>query len=226
MAKPVIIFDLDGTIIDVYERYYSVLCDYLHSIGRDTALLTLKDYIRLKKELGKDHLIVNKVLNVNLDINEYVLFKSFFLEDAAYLKKDKLIGDVPYRISVLKRRGFKVILLTQRKNRNALFNQLSDFGIETLFDSVIVPDMGEEGKLNWIRDNLHETFCIIGDSRNDMICSKLNGAVAFFVDSGLHSYKNAGNIGKYCVDYEDAISYILKSYSKEKVNEERTYFEN
>ena len=72
MTKNKIAFvDFDGTVVDVFPRYYGILTEYLGKITNET--LDFLKYKKLKRLGKKDHVIVRELLNgLEMDIHNYV----------------------------------------------------------------------------------------------------------------------------------------------------------
>lgn len=177
------IIDLDGTLLNVWIRYYSVFNDFWKIPN-----LTLEEYKNLKKKYEFDDLIVNKLAG-KLDedkFQEYKLFKKKYLEDFQYLKLDKLI---PKKL-LLKRFILKneVLILTIRNNINNLFKQIDFLDINFLRNKLVVlENNGPLTKKVWVEKNIEKSVSkiVIGDSETDLAIGELKNTKVYLVESGL-----------------------------------------
>jgi phosphoglycolate phosphatase-like HAD superfamily hydrolase len=216
-----IYLDFDGTIIDVFPRYYGILTEYISSKNNDQL-----DYFMYKelKRLGKkDHVIVRELLNnLEFDINDYVNFKRENLEKFSWLRKDIIIGDPITAFNKLKRNGYRIILLTQRNNEITLFRQLNYLKIRDEFDEVVMlkPKYGLNVKAEYLKKFFRPNDIIVGDSYVEIEVSKLLNIKGFFVDSGLFSSRALGINKNVFADYMSVIDYILKNDVNKGVSDE------
>lgn len=179
-----LILDFDGTIVDVYERYFNIFNDFWKIDD-----LSLKDYIDTKKKLEYDNIIL-KHLSRDFSESEYLLYKKFkkkYLEDEQYLKYDNLI--INENSMKLIKANYS-ILITIRRNKINLIKQLELLEIRDIFNEIIILEPNnDKTKYNYFKaQNISMKDCIvIGDSNTDLEISRLSPLKTFFVDSGLKS---------------------------------------
>lgn len=206
-----VIFDLDGTILNVYDRYYQVLLSYLKYKSFQVKMFDFEEYIKLKKKGVKDHLIVEILSGQRIDIQDYVVYKKENLEAIEFLRKDKVIGN-PYAImQQLKEAGIKTILLTQRRNTENTLLQLEKLKLINIFDHIsIVKPSSKNAKMEWIEAQQLQEVYIIGDGPLELECVQKVGCEAYFVNTGLSNFDNIHYNCHFCDNYMQAVSIILK----------------
>ena len=201
--------DFDGTIVDVFPRYYGILTEYLGEMTNGT--LDFLKYKKLKRLGKKDHVIVRELLNgLEIDINDYVKFKRENLEGFSWLKKDILIGNPESSNLELKDIGYRIVLLTQRNNKDNLLKQLDFLNIKESFDEIVMvsPKAGQNVKAAHIEKLYRSDDIIIGDSSVEIDASRLLNIKGYFVESGLFSAETLGIRKLVFADYKSVVDYI------------------
>ncbi len=180
-----LIIDFDGTLVDIWNRYYKVFNDFWQIEG-----LELKDYMLLKKIYQYDDKIleIKKRLFTEKEYSSYKEFKNEKLEDIEYLKLDKLIasGRILREINTNK----DIIILTIRNNRKCLIKQLNHLSIGYLEDKIIcLNNNGIYTKRDWVERNfdINENKIIIGDSEIDYNIGTLRNTEIYLVRTGLRN---------------------------------------
>ena len=206
-----VVFDLDGTLLDVLKRYYYILIDYMTSVGLDVTNVDFETYKKLKKKGFKEHQIVQQLLGCTLDIPNYVRYKRENLEEIAYLRVDSLVGDVLKHLESLKKQNYKLILLSQRRNVKNAHKQLQWLSLADYFDEVVFVQPNERNaKLDWMRDRYFGELYIVGDGPLEMECAEVLCGKAFFVDTGLYTIERIKSKCEFCNTYTDAIKLLIE----------------
>jgi len=209
MSKTAFI-DFDGTIVDVFPRYYGILIEYLEKMTDKS--LDFSKYKKLKRLGKKDHVIVRELTKgLEIDIDDYIKFKRENLENLSWLKKDVLIGN-PRSVNLeLKNIGYRIVLLTQRNNKNNLLKQLDILNIIESFDEIVMvkPRAGQNVKAAHIEKQYSSEDIIIGDSSVEIDASRLLNINGYFVESGLFSAESLGIRKLVFADYKSAVDYIV-----------------
>ena len=203
--------DFDGTIVDVFPRYYGILSEYLKEIANES--LDFSQYKKLKRLGKKDHIIVKELTQgLEIDIDEYLKYKRERLESFSWLLKDTLIGNPEGANLKLKNMGYKVVLLTQRYNKNNLNKQLEILNIKECFDEVVMvkPIAGQNVKAVYIGTMSNSDDIIVGDSKVEIDASILLNINGYFVESGLFSAESLGIHNLVFDDYDSVVNYIYK----------------
>lgn len=187
-----IFVDFDGTIVDVFPRYYGILLSY---IGQFTNKKLDYNMYREKKRSGKkDNSIVKSLLDVEINIENYLKYKRERLESPQWLLKDTIIGDPKDAYKKFRAINYNVVLLTQRSCKSNLIWQVNFLGINDCFDDVVVvkPKQGRNSKAQYIGEKINEKNAIIGDSKVEMEAAKLLNIEYYFVNSGLFNAQYIG----------------------------------
>lgn len=204
--------DFDGTIVDVFPRYYGILTEYL---GKKTNKhLDFSKYKMLKREGKKDHVIVRELVEgLEIDIDDYLKFKRENLENFSWLKEDVLIGNPESTNFMLKDMGYKIVLLTQRYNENNLIKQLEFLNIKKSFDQVVMvkPRVGQNVKALYIGKQHSINDIIVGDSIVEIEASRMLNIKGYFVESGLFSAESLDVRKLIFDDYKSVVDYIYKN---------------
>ncbi|HEU25004.1 hypothetical protein [Athalassotoga sp.] len=161
-----IIFDFDGTLIDVWERYHRIFIEFWKI---DFEI----DYFKTLKWRYSDEHFILKDLNVPFtekDFENYKNFKSQKLEDKSYLSLDKLIINT----KDLKNIREDYLILTIRKNKENFYWQIKTLNLYQFFEGkcVILEPKGVDVKKEWLYKNIktfdNNQINIVGDSENDL----------------------------------------------------------
>lgn len=180
-------FDFDGTLVDVWERYYKILTSYLSLNGYECGG-TIEDYKREKLRLTKDHLVAETLWNARMDIDDYLNYKRSMLETDEFLRLDRPIGDFAAAAEKLRKKGYRIVLLSLRRKPEMLHKELERLGYADCFDEIEVlnPENGE--KTEWLVKRVNKGDILVGDSLGDLQ-TEISGVNAFFVKTGLNMYE-------------------------------------
>lgn len=199
-----IYIDLDGTIIDVFERYCGILNSYMQGTDKK---VSLQEYREFRHRGAADYDIIKEKYKVCVEKEEYRKYKRLHLESREWLKKDKLIGN-PERIKDF---PYQYALITQRNDKAEAVYQIKQLGLEQLFDEIIIlkPSMNGNSKLEYLRGRAGYMDCIIGDSPVEMECARCLHMQGYYVKTGLFGEQIAENemIGN---NYLDCIQMIME----------------
>lgn len=200
------ILDFDGTIVDIWERYYSVFNDYWKIEELNKTL-----YIDLKKTHGKDDLIVKEFFEDihEEDLLDYQRFKKICLEAEEYLRKDRLLVDISKLKSFFEKK--EVIVLTVRRDKQMYFNMLENFGIGFLNSrSVVLFPSGIHVKKRWVNLNINcaEKITVVGDSETDASIGIGRKIDFCFVNTGLGNFDKLRQICGDAVYYNSLFQFM------------------
>lgn len=173
------VFDFDGTLVDLWLRYYKAFC----SAAEDST--TSFDAYKFAKRVYRRDDDVALHLGINLP-DDYYDKKKELLEDIRYLKLDKpLIDPATFSLYFNERRA---VILSKRRFPDRLLEEIKSLGF-TLEDNRIFIIKPEEGsKANWLIKHFgtDEHINLIGDGREEVEASKkLDNMNFYFVNTGL-----------------------------------------
>lgn len=181
------ILDFDGTIVDLWPRFYKVFCD-INSISD----VSFNDYKKVKRLLKKDELVARK-LNVILH-KDYFERKKEFLENFEYLKEDKLLVAKEDLYDFFAK--YKCLILTKRRNKENFIKELKFLNIEIKkLEFEILSPLSGMTKSEWIRQNyFNDAITLIGDGEEEIKANVLPNVNVVIVDSGLTNIEELHNV--------------------------------
>jgi len=180
-----VIFDLDGTLLDVSERYYRSIKDTLHSHNLNCP--PKEKVISLKRQGLQGIQILDILVPTTIKEREDVIKKCEIdrIERMnKYLYLDKLFPNVIDTLRKLQKRT-KIALLTLRKSYSKTIEQISELNIIDFFDLVeVLTPKGDFSELKFLSGMKICRYlsinsadcCIVGDSIYEMIAGKKMGA--------------------------------------------------
>lgn len=182
---PAICLDLDGTLIDIRERYYAIYSRLAQALGCEPTG-KLEYWRRRRRGVPADALLAG------LDAPARELFSQrwrFSIESPDCLALDTPIAGALDTLEQLSRR-YRPVLVTLRRNRNALLEQLRNLGFAGLFAAILSPSTGAgspESKAFLIRRQSlgAAPAAIIGDSEADIEAAQALGVPSVCVLSGI-----------------------------------------
>lgn len=184
-----LILDLDGTLLDIAERYHAI---YTKILKKHRYMpLDFKTYWNMKRDGIPNGEIL---LKGNCLLQEEV-FRSCFaklVERPEYLRLDKLQPGTKDFLQVLSEMD-ELMLVTLRKDRMTLLEQLRSLGIEKYFKN-IVNDTTKDIKSAWQKkEHLFRTCfntkyaVVIGDSEAEIRAGKVLGFTTIAISRGLRT---------------------------------------
>lgn len=173
-----IYFDFDGTLADVWQRYYRVFVDASRITG-----VGFEDYIRIKREFPKDAEVARR-FGGSLP-EDYWQRKRSMLEDPAYLKYDRLLVSAERICTFFKEHDCRII--TNRRHAADFRGQVAALGLEALLDRCIVLNPDEKkSKTQYLREvHPEERFILVGDAEAEAQAAAIDLAEVFLVKTGL-----------------------------------------
>lgn len=167
-----IFLDFDGTLVDLWPRYYEVFSN-LSGFKE----ISLEIYKKDKKLLLDDEKLAS-LYKIKLP-NQYFRMKREALESQKFLELDEIL--IPKKqYEILKKK--EIIILSKRRNPKMLSWQLMKLGINLPYQTL----SDNESKKEWIKLNFPTgDHIIIGDSILDLEAGKLENVTPFMVESGL-----------------------------------------
>lgn len=180
--QKIIIFDLDGTLIDTSLRWYKLHSDLAQKYkfkpyGRST-------YIRLKRRGLTEKQIMQWKLQSQA-LRNYLKARESLIESKYYLSFDKLKPEIKKLLKTLKK-NHQLFLTTSRLNVKNLKTQLLGFGIRKYFSKIIVGESQKERqwKLKLLIGSARSHYVLVGDTPRDYMLAKKMGIECFLVSDG------------------------------------------
>lgn len=184
--------DLDGTLLDVSEKYYRI---YLSGITDASTRLSKFQFWEMKRSEMKDEEIYGVTGHILTD--DTTALKAELLEKDEYLGMDKVHDGVLPFLNEIKDKH-ELVLVTVRKDSEALNRQLDRSGLCDFFTAILCTgplaagQKGYEKKIKLIQDrfpglDVKATY-IIGDTEADIKCGRQLGIKTVGVLSGLRNY--------------------------------------
>lgn len=189
-SKPWFFFDLDGTLLDIRKKFYALHCDCLSELGVEP--LSRDKYWSLKQNGTKEEEIL-RLLNQTELHPLYNSHRIERIEDEKYLALDEVWPGIEEELLELKFKA-NIAIVTLRRNRTNLHNQLKNTGLDIIFENIFNPNMdqfyqsGSETKVNLVRKAFNRrmfTGWFIGDTEVDILAGKTLGMKTCAVGFGL-----------------------------------------
>lgn len=173
-----IFFDFDGTIVDLWPRYYQV---FLAASG--ISGVSQREYVGAKRSLVSDGEVA-RYFGKTLP-EGYFQKKRTLLEAETYLRLDTpLVSAEELNAFFLK---FECRLLTSRRRADAFLAELDNLGLGCLSDRAVIldPDRGVSKKAFLAQDFSRSSHIVVGDSKAEWETAALENVRAVLVRTGL-----------------------------------------
>lgn len=181
-----IFFDLDGTILDVSLRYYRIYSDLLKGLGAEP--VSIEEYWELKKERVPEDRIAGLEGEA---FEKYSAERTALMESAEYLALDTLLDGACDTIRGLSERH-ELFIVTMRKKRGLLIDQLMDLGVYGSFTGVF--NAGESPDPLGAKASAMRSFnavagrdIMVGDTELDIRAAQASGLKSCAVLTGIRS---------------------------------------
>jgi len=191
-----LIFDLDGTILDISLKY-----NYLYEEIRINYGLPPVNYWEKRQEISDFSLCLEALGISRLRLEEFRSEWASKIEEQKILEFDSVLKDVKEKISLFKKQNHEILLCTARRNIKNLANQLQDLGLDTIFGQVLISN-SDSGKLkilqNYFSENPRNAFTntwFISDTAEDILVGKKLGLMTCGVLTGLGSRESLSRAG-------------------------------
>ncbi len=180
-------FDFDGTIINLWERFYRVFIDI-----NGFKNISFEDYKNAKLKYMKDGMVASSF--GLLLCSDYFEKKKILLESSDYLFFDKLLVDKNRLLNFFSNNDCYII--TKRREKENFYAELNNLGIGELNKKTIVinPDL-KISKADYLEKNGNKPFIIIGDSVEEYNVRLVDKAFVCLVNTGLNSFSDELSIG-------------------------------
>ena len=163
-TAPTIAFDLDGTILNSFDRHKKVLTNALNNYGIS---INTEDYIQSKRDgLNNIKYLEKKGLDKNI-IDKVQNFWLQNIEKEEFLKLDYLYENSEKLLNQLKQNS-NLILITARNNEKSCKVQLKNLQLEKYFSEIYIVNSGAQTpklKADILTDTLAQEM--YGDTESD-----------------------------------------------------------
>lgn len=211
---PVLYLDLDGTLLDVWPRYFAVMKSYFDREGlpfvsleeyRRQKLLWVRDEAIVRQAIGDDPCLADRLLP------HYFKWKRERLESEDMLRLDRPFGGLPDFAARL-RPAYRLHLISVRRDPELAMRQLRGLEMIAPFERIdfVLPSSASNPKRDAIQDRVGPQDAIVGDSEVDIACGAMLGLRAFHVGTGLRSFAVATrhHAALELPRYDDVIAYL------------------
>jgi len=200
--------DLDGPLLDGKLKHYNCYREILsHYGGRQ---LPIDDYWEMKRtKVTRDIMLERSQFQASYEL---FLFEWInLIETEAFLQYDVLQDLVLETLALWQEKQYRIILVTMRKNRENLLQQLESFGISKYLDEILnCPFLQKNTKYQALKNHRFKKAVFIGDTEEDTSTAKLLGIPSIGITSGL---RNAAFLqADYLVDGIHAINFDTLDY--------------
>ncbi|MBU5682285.1 MAG: HAD-IA family hydrolase [Candidatus Aenigmatarchaeota archaeon] len=179
--KFVVVFDLDGTLVDSVELHAKAFKFAIKSLGYKNIEKLYKKY---KKLTGIPSEEIIKILIPNISSNEIkkirLLKDKYFVKNIGKIREKKKVINI---LKELKQKNIKIALFTSSSKKIAKMI-LKKFKLEKYFDYLVCredvknPKPNEEGLIKIMNKFKTKNLVFIGDSKYDKLAAK-NAKIKF-----------------------------------------------
>jgi phosphoglycolate phosphatase-like HAD superfamily hydrolase len=200
-----IFLDLDGTILDSRTRHIVVLENILKEYG--IANHDISDFVKYKASGNRTVDYLTQVIGLHDNVAE-VLAKLWGekIEQEEYLKLDVLYADAIPFLNNIKQRGYKIIIISARKNKKYVIGKIKMSSINELVDDIVIvsPYNAIVEKYNVISGGKTEKSFIVGDTEVDYEAGKRADINTLMLNRGFRNkkYWDDRHIKSYCDLYK------------------------
>ncbi len=198
-----IYFDLDGTLIDVSERFYRLYYDLLDTFNCANKL-SKERYWQLKRERFTEEEIVYRTC-INVNIKEYNKLRQKLIESSKYLKYDIPFS---YTSDTLKRLSgrHRLVIVSLRDSLKKTNKEINKFNLNNFFDKILVHNEDIDNKWK-IKVELIKSDCefrqkesiIVGDTEAEFLAAKGLDIPCYLVSSGIRTKEYLTSLNSYFV---------------------------
>lgn len=203
-----IVFDLDGTLIDVTERWYRLHVDLAPVYG--LRVLPREVYIEAKRSGIRE---INIVDGEEAAVRAYESDRVARIEESAYLERDRVWEGIP---ELLGRLEEKIVLITNRRYEERTNQELARLGLDGYFNMVITT--GGRGKDAFLRERFDasslEGVLFVSDALEDRVTASRLSMAPVTVSYGCRNtdYFRENGLSDLVGSVGELTNYINESY--------------
>jgi phosphoglycolate phosphatase-like HAD superfamily hydrolase len=180
-GKPVVVFDLDGTLVDVALRDFAVYRDLLLEDGLTP--LSFERYWPLRREATElPAVLAYSSPAPMVYLPDFVSRRSARYETPPYLQMDTLLPGVARTLAAVGER-YDCVLITSRADAVGTGQQLSALGMPAYFCAVHIANGDKAAVLR----TLAGVVLVVGDTEHDVRLACNHGYPSFAVTTGMRS---------------------------------------
>jgi len=189
-----ILLDLDGPLLDGRQRHYHCYRNILKQRGFEP--VGIDEYWETKRALVNRRALLN-MSGAGIIYDDFLVAWLSVIESPELLALDRVQGGAVECLRGWKERGIELILVTMRKNKRGLEDQLNVTGLRQYLDGVLVSDHadGGEGKAEVVRefhlvnpdDGFEDYTLWVGDTEADWAAARSLGCDVALVSNGLRN---------------------------------------
>jgi phosphoglycolate phosphatase-like HAD superfamily hydrolase len=181
--------DFDGPILDNRRKYYGLYTELLQRVP--ASFLDINTYWERKRTRTSEADILNESAVEIKYWQDYLDARLSQIEDFHWLVRDEVWPGVKEWLAAAKEHH-PIYLVTMRKSRHTLRQQLEYFGIAQYFDEVLSTDDNAgsaQVKIDLLRSVLApgESGVMVGDTEVDIESAKAMGLVSVAVTCGIRT---------------------------------------
>lgn len=192
MSSRVLLLDFDGTLVDISRKYWFVYSTFVRM--HDGIPLEREEYWSIKRSGASDGQILAVSGVPSAKGPELGVHIRRVIESPDALEHDELFPGVKELLHHLSRKS-RFYLVSARRNRGRLLEQVESFNISSYFESIITPtrfnddprSMGETPKSDVIPVHVRNEpdLWMVGDSRMDIETGRILRATTCAVLTGV-----------------------------------------
>jgi phosphoglycolate phosphatase-like HAD superfamily hydrolase len=159
-----ICFDVDGTLLSIRERYYTLYHDFVVDSG--FMPLSKKTYWMQIRAGNSNYKIFQKFYPRSF-YDEFIIYRNKKIEQRSLLSMDKPVSGIQQLMCQLVENNLTLIAVSARNKESNLIRQMRANGIEKYFHGIFASGMfeGAEGKIKILKK--YRPACIVVDTEID-----------------------------------------------------------
>lgn len=179
--RPIVVFDLDGTLVDVAVRDFAVYRDLLLEDGLTP--LPFERYWPLRREAtALPAVLAHSSPEPTTYLPGFVSRRSAAYETTPYLEMDVLLPGVAGTLAAVGER-YECVLITSRTDAMSTERQLASLGLPRYFSAVHIANNDKATALR----TLAGVALVVGDTEHDIRLAHDHGYPSFAVTTGIRS---------------------------------------